>query len=65
MNTRQGSLRADYKERRQKEAAERQKVTGEQSPKQRLEALDRLFGAGLGAKRERARLAVKLNKAAQ
>lgn len=42
------------------EAKSRQDYYNTLSPKQRLEALDRKFGTGMGALRERARILVKM-----
>lgn len=51
-------------ERRAKDAAERAAAAGELTPQQKLERLDRNLGVGVGAKKERARLAAKLTKSA-
>lgn len=44
------------------EAAERQSEWAKLTPKQQLADLDRRLGAGVGAKKQRARLAEKLNE---
>jgi hypothetical protein len=47
-------------ERRAKDAAERAATAGALTPQQKLERLDRALGVGVGAKRERAKLAAKI-----
>lgn len=53
-------LRPDRAEQRQIAAAARQAARAELTPAQQLARLDQLFGAGVGAKRERARLAKQI-----
>ena len=57
--------RKDMKELRIKEAAERQKVWDALSIKEKIAALDDLLGAGLGAKKQRARYAAILAEEAK
>jgi hypothetical protein len=52
------------KARKQAEAVARKAVTDALTLPQRLARLDTLFGPGLGAKRERARIQTKIEKAA-
>jgi hypothetical protein len=52
------------KERKQKEAAARQEASDKLTPEQRIAKLDELFGPGLGARKERLKLDLKLKKAA-
>lgn len=54
--------RPDQAKKRQAEAKERQAITDNLTPQQRLERLDMKFGVGQGAKEERARLAVAMTK---
>jgi len=49
---------------RREEAQERAEARGKRSPQKQLARLDRLFGEGKGAARERARLAAEIEKAA-
>ena len=49
------------KETKRQEAAERQEFWSELTPKQQLADLDRRLGKGVGAKKQRARLAEKLD----
>lgn len=49
---------------RHDEAATRQKERDKRSPNQQIAVLDRRLGAGQGAKKERARLQVKIATAA-
>lgn len=53
--------RPDKAAARRAEATDRQDKTNSLSPQQRLENLDIKFGAGLGAKKERARLLAAIN----
>lgn len=53
----------DRKQVRRKAAEERQAKCNALTPEQRLAALDKTFGAGLGAKKERARLQKMLTDA--
>lgn len=48
--------RAEQKQRRRKEAEERNSVTARMAPNDRIKMLDLLFGEGVGAHKERARL---------
>ena len=50
------SLRADFRETRQKEAQERTEARASRSPIQQLAVLDAKLGHGVGAKKERSRL---------
>lgn len=56
-------LSPHLKEMRRKDAEERQAAYDKLSPKERLARLDAKFGAGKGAKKERAKLAKRLAKA--
>jgi Spy/CpxP family protein refolding chaperone len=47
------------KERRREEARQRQEAYDKLTPEQKVAQLDKLFGQGKGAKRQRARLAQK------
>jgi hypothetical protein len=47
---------------KQKEAKERQLERNKRSPKDQLSRLDSIFGKGLGAKKEREKINVILNK---
>ena len=55
-------LRSDLKQKRRDEAAARQAECDKLSPEERLARLDKLFGKGEGAKRERARLLARIEK---
>ena len=50
-------LRSDREETRRREAKERQAESDKLTPSERLLRLDRTFGTGLGATKERAKLA--------
>ncbi len=50
-------LRPDRKEIRKSEAEERQSAYDELTPKEKIANLDKMFGKGNGAKRQRKRLA--------
>jgi len=50
------------KKQRRKEAEERQKAYDNLTTQQKLDRLDKKFGKGKGAAKERARLEKKLNK---
>jgi len=52
-------------EKRAKEAVERQEAFGKLSPQQRLTLLDARLGAGVGAKRQRAKLSKLIEKASK
>ncbi len=54
--------RPDEAEKRRNEAQVRQEKTNALTPQQRLENLDIKFGAGIGAKKERVKLAVMATK---
>lgn len=49
------------KERRRREAAERQFDRDTRSPKQQIKLLDKRLGKGVGAKKERKRLNAQIN----
>jgi hypothetical protein len=55
-------VRPDHKKFRQEEAAERQTEYDKLSVKDKLAKLDTLFGVGLGAEKQRAKLTALLNK---
>lgn len=59
-----GGPRPDLNETKRREAEERQADWEEKSPKQQLEALDRRLGKGVGARKQRARLARESSRAA-
>ena len=46
----------EIRERKQSEAVERQEAHDKLTPQQKLDKLDKRFGTGVGAKRERAKL---------
>ena len=48
--------RNDRRDKRREEAKERQSLTNQMSPAERIAALDARLGAGVGAVKERARL---------
>lgn len=50
------------KETKRKEARERDSANAQLSTAEKIAKLDRLFGKGVGAKKERARLARKVSK---
>ncbi len=54
---------SDCRQYRRKAAEERAEVRASRSPSQQLRELDRKLGAGIGAKRERERLAKAIEKA--
>ena len=52
--------RPDRLEERREDAKERQEAADERTPYEQLTRLDRMFGSGKGAKKERAKLAKKI-----
>jgi hypothetical protein len=58
-----GQPRPDNRKRRQEEAAERNAAWAGLSAKQKITSLDKRLGKGIGAKRQRAKLAEQLKKA--
>lgn len=57
MNVRRGR---EYREKRQDEAKGRNEARATLTPEQQIEALDNRLGVGVGAERERARLAKQI-----
>jgi hypothetical protein len=55
-----GRTRRDRLEERREDAKERQEVADQRTPHEQLARLDRMFGPGQGAKKERAKLAKKI-----
>lgn len=53
-------LRMDRKTDRQNEAKERQAIYDKLTPKQKLAKLDKMFGQGVGAKKERAKIEARM-----
>jgi hypothetical protein len=58
-------VKTALKAERRADAVNRQSKSDALSPEQKIKALDTHFGKGLGAKRERERLARKIAKAAE
>lgn len=58
-----GGPRPDHNEYKRQEATERQEAWSKLSPQQQLEALDRRLGKDAGAAKQRARLALAIERA--
>lgn len=58
-----GRLRNDTRDTRRKQAERRQEAHDKLTPQQKIQKLDDKFGAGQGAKKERARLTKQIEEA--